>query len=110
MASTGLNEPCFCGSGKRYEDCCFLKDIEEVQEKGPSSTGSRLKEAIERKSFKTLQEAQEFLDRVVSDHCCLLYLSSRCGAVGKNFHQLLKVIDLFEMQKSLAGPFYLICR
>jgi hypothetical protein len=66
MASTALNEPCFCGNGKRYEDCCFLEDLEEVDEKRPSSTVSWLKEAIEGRSFNSLQEVQETLDRVVS--------------------------------------------
>jgi len=25
----GRNEPCYCGSGKKYKKCCLLKDIEE---------------------------------------------------------------------------------
>jgi len=68
MASTGLNKPCFCGSGKKDEDCCFLRDMEELGERGPSSTGSWLKEAMAGRSFNSLQEAQETLGRVVSDH------------------------------------------
>jgi len=68
MASTGLNKPCFCGSGKKYEDCCFLRDMDELGERGPSSTGSWLKEAMAGRSFNSLQEAQETLGRVVSDH------------------------------------------
>jgi len=63
MASTGLKIPCFCGSGKKYEDCCFLKDMQEVLGKGRSSPGSRLKEAIEGRSFNSLQEVQDTLDR-----------------------------------------------
>lgn len=67
MASTGLNKPCVCGSGKKYEDCCFLRDMEELEEREPSATGSWLKEAMGRRSFNSLQEAEETLDRAVSD-------------------------------------------
>ena len=44
MASTGLKVPCFCGREKKYKNCCFLKDMQEVLGKGRSSPGSRLKE------------------------------------------------------------------
>jgi hypothetical protein len=67
MASTGLDKPCFCGSGKKYEDCCFLREMEELEERDPSSTDSWLKEAMGKRRFNSLQEAQETLDRVVSD-------------------------------------------
>ena len=65
MASTGLNKPCFCGSGKKYEDCCFLRDMEEIRERGSSSAGS--KEALGRRSFHSLLEARETLDQVVNE-------------------------------------------
>jgi hypothetical protein len=41
--------------------------MEELEEGGSSSIGSWLKEAIGRRSFNNLQEAQETLDRAVSD-------------------------------------------
>lgn len=68
MASTGLKMPCFCGSGKKYEDCCFLKDMEEIRGKGHSSTASWVKEAMEGRPFSSLQEAQVALDRVANAH------------------------------------------
>jgi hypothetical protein len=67
MAPTGLNDPCFCGNGKRYEDCCFLKDMEELGERGPSVTDSWVKKAMVRRPFNSLQEVQEIFDRLVSD-------------------------------------------
>lgn len=27
----GRNEPCHCGSGKKYKKCCLLKDIEKYR-------------------------------------------------------------------------------
>jgi hypothetical protein len=67
MASTGLDQPCFCGSGKKYEDCCFPREMEELEERAHSSTDAWLKEAMEKKRFNSLEEAQEALDRVVND-------------------------------------------
>jgi hypothetical protein len=92
MASTGLNKPCFCGSGKKYEDCCFLRDMEELWEKGSSSPASWLKEAMGIRSFNTLQEAQETLDRVVSDRNNIP-LDDFCG------------LSPAQMTRVLYGPF-----
>jgi len=88
MASTGLNDPCFCGSGKKYEDCCFLRDLEEVEEKGSSSTVSWLKDAMPGRSFNSLQEAQETLHRVVSDHNNAPQ-DDFCGLSPAQIHRLL---------------------
>ena len=30
MAKTGRNDPCPCGSGKKYKKCCLRKDEERV--------------------------------------------------------------------------------
>jgi hypothetical protein len=67
VASTGLKIPCFCGSGKKYEDCCFLRDMEEIRNRKASPTGSWLKESKRGKPFHSLQEAQETLDQAVSE-------------------------------------------
>ena len=88
MASTGLNKPCFCGSGKKYQDCCFLRDMEELGERGPSSTGSWVQGAIKGKSFNSLQEAQETLDRVVNDRNNTP-LDDFCGLSPAQIHPLL---------------------
>jgi hypothetical protein len=55
MASTGLKVPCFCGSRKKYEECCFIRDMQEFGKRGPSAAAYRLKEAMERRSFNSLQ-------------------------------------------------------
>ena len=28
---TGRNDPCHCGSGKKYKNCCYDKDRERLQ-------------------------------------------------------------------------------
>ena len=67
MASTGLTDPCSCGSGKMYRDCCLFKDMQEIWGKGRSSPVSQLKEAIEGRSFNSLREAQETINRVANE-------------------------------------------
>ena len=88
MASTGLNKPCFCGSGKKYEDCCFLRDMDELEERGPSSTASWLKEAMGGRSFNSLQEAQETVNRVVNERNNTP-LDDFCGLSPAQIHRLL---------------------
>jgi hypothetical protein len=29
MSKVGRNDPCYCGSGKKYKKCCLLKDEEK---------------------------------------------------------------------------------
>jgi hypothetical protein len=29
MMKTGRNNPCFCGSGKKYKNCCLSKDKDQ---------------------------------------------------------------------------------
>lgn len=67
MAYTGFQEPCACGSGKKYEDCCFIKDATEFMQGDGSAIGQRLKEMAESGKFSSLQEAQVSLDRLLSD-------------------------------------------
>lgn len=88
MAFTGLKVPCFCGSGKRYEECCFIRDMQEFGQRGPSATGSWLKEAMGRRSFNSLREAQEALGQVVSDRNNTP-LDDFCGLSTAQMHCLL---------------------
>jgi hypothetical protein len=88
MASTGLKMPCFCGSGKKYEDCCFLRDMEELGGRGRSSTASWLKEAMGGRSFNSLQEAQETVNRVVNERNNAP-LDDFCGLSPAQIHRLL---------------------
>jgi hypothetical protein len=88
MASTGLKEPCFCGSGKMYEECCFIRNKQGFGQRGPSATGSWLKEAMGRRSFNSLREAQEGLGQVVSDRNNTP-LDDFCGLSPTQMHCLL---------------------
>ena len=50
MAKVGRNEPCPCGSGKKYKKCCLTKDEETKR--------SRL-EALEKKRLEAEREAEQ---------------------------------------------------
>jgi hypothetical protein len=88
MASTGLKVPCFCGSGKMYEECCFIRDMEEFGKRGPSATGSQLKEAMGRRSFNSLREGQEAFGLVVNERNNTP-LEDFCGLSPAQMHVLL---------------------
>ena len=71
-----------------YEDCCFLRDMEEIRAKGHSSPGSRLKEAMEGRYFHSLQEAQETVGRIV-DEQNNTPLDDFCGLSPAQIHRML---------------------
>lgn len=62
-AKIGRNDPCPCGSGKKYKRCCYGKP-----ETGPSTEGNAvgtladLKKAVGERQFSSLEEARTFVD------------------------------------------------
>ncbi len=45
VPALGRNEPCHCGSGRKYKKCCLEKDagrLRAEREAGPMATGSSL--------------------------------------------------------------------
>jgi hypothetical protein len=65
MASrkVGRNDPCPCGSGKKYKKCCLGKEIEPLPSRA-TQLGQELREELAGQEFASLGEAQEFLDRI----------------------------------------------
>ena len=56
MAKIGRNDPCPCGSGKKYKKCCLEKDLTERRELSPPAANGPEWEEVED------PEAQEFID------------------------------------------------
>lgn len=48
MAKLGRNEPCHCGSGKKYKKCCLSKDDGEARAAHAAAEEERIKAAAER--------------------------------------------------------------
>jgi hypothetical protein len=70
--SLGRNEPCHCGSGKKYKKCCLSKDEESRQEKKEEEPGSgtdrraALDDKIRKRKLDPRVEAGEALWREFS--------------------------------------------
>jgi len=59
----GRNDPCPCGSGKKYKHCCLGKNA-LPDEKGPAQqVMGDIREVLNSREFDSLEEAQGFLDR-----------------------------------------------
>jgi len=63
MTKIGRNDPCPCGSGKKYKHCCMGK-IDQSDKKSPAEQLiEEIREALNTGEFGSLEEAQGFLDR-----------------------------------------------
>ncbi|MBN1829585.1 MAG: SEC-C domain-containing protein [Deltaproteobacteria bacterium] len=70
MGAIGRNEPCPCGSGKKYKHCCLGK------EPPPRMTAvfDEIRAAIAGKDFKTIDEANAFLQGFMESKNCIPHL------------------------------------
>jgi len=60
----GRNDPCPCGSGKKFKHCCLGKASGTESSHGAASMSETLREALEGRQFNSLEEAQAFLDQI----------------------------------------------
>jgi yecA family protein len=56
-AKIGRNEPCPCGSGKKYKKCCLGQ---EAPLEPSGGIGGELEQALQEREFASLEEAQAF--------------------------------------------------
>ena len=61
MAQTGRNEPCPCGSGKKYKKCCLEQEQAAVRNTA-AGVSTELQQAMDGHEFNSLEEAQVFAD------------------------------------------------
>lgn len=59
----GRNDPCPCGSGKKFKHCCMGKENNTASGHGAGVISELLRKALEGRQFNSLQEAQTFLDQ-----------------------------------------------
>lgn len=62
MAKTGRNEPCPCGSGKKYKQCCLSHD--EAAEHAAHAERPKAKEPRSRGLFSLLEPIDDDLDKL----------------------------------------------
>lgn len=59
----GRNDPCPCGSGKKFKHCCMGKENNAASGHGAGVMSELLRKALEGRQFNSLDEAQTFLDQ-----------------------------------------------
>jgi hypothetical protein len=62
--SIGRNDPCPCGSGKKFKHCCLGKENSTASSHGAAGMSESLRKALEGRQFNSLEEAQAFLDQI----------------------------------------------
>jgi hypothetical protein len=60
----GRNDPCPCGSGKKFKHCCLGKENGAASSHDAAGISKALREALEGRQFNSLEEAQTFLNQV----------------------------------------------
>jgi hypothetical protein len=60
----GRNDPCPCGSGKKFKHCCLGKENSTASSHGVAGMSESLRKALEGRQFNSLEEAQAFLDQI----------------------------------------------
>lgn len=63
MQKIGRNDPCPCGSGKKYKHCCLGKNAQLDEESPAQQVMGEIREALNSREFDSLEEAQGFIDR-----------------------------------------------
>lgn len=92
MPATGRNEPCPCGSGKKFKKCCLgSQRAESVGNKATDLFGE-LRQAIGDMQFESLDELQDYADS---------FMQQRNEAPLDDFHGL----SPEQMQRLLYSPF-----
>lgn len=61
----GRNDPCPCGSGKKYKKCCLRKEETGVPESEAPKVLAELRQAFESQEFDSFEEVQEFADQLM---------------------------------------------
>jgi len=89
----GRNDPCPCGSGKKYKKCCLQKAMGDAPDKSAGDPVAELRTALESQEFSTKAEAQAFVDS---------FLNTRNQAALDDFHGL----SPEQMLAILYEPFY----
>ena len=59
----GRNDPCPCGSGKKYKHCCLGRTDHQSEESPTRQVMEDIRESLNSREFSSLEEAQELANR-----------------------------------------------
>ncbi len=82
------NEPCPCGSGKKFKHCCLDKENGATSGHGAAGMSEVLLEELEGRQFNSLEEADVFLDENIKQQN-RLQLDDFHGLSPDQMHQIL---------------------
>ncbi len=113
MASTGKNKPCPCGSGKTYEDCCFIEEVLLAGRMDAKTFSQAVLSMMENRKFSSLEEAQAALDRL-TEAKNTASLDDFCGLSPEQMYRLLYypfetpgLVDFnLELKRFPDSPFF----
>ncbi len=84
----GRNDPCPCGSGKKFKHCCLGKENSTASSHGAAGMSESLRKALEGRQFNSLEEAQAFLDQITQQQN-RRQLNEFHGLSPEQMHQIL---------------------
>jgi len=59
----GGNDPCPCGSGRKYRNCCLEDQGSGLPHEGPAGVFAEIRQALQGQRFSSLEELRFFTDR-----------------------------------------------
>ena len=59
----GGNDPCPCGSGRKYKNCCLEDQGSGLPHEGPAGVFAEIRQALQGRQFSSLEELRSFTDR-----------------------------------------------
>lgn len=86
----GRNDPCPCGSGKKFKHCCLGKENGTASRPGAAGASEALRKALEGRQFNSLEEAQAFLDQITQQQN-RRQLDEFHGLSPEQMHQILNL-------------------
>lgn len=86
----GRNDPCPCGSGKKFKHCCIGKESRTASGQGAKSISETLRSALEGRQLNSLEETQAFLDQITQQQN-RRQLDEFHGLSPEQMHQILNV-------------------
>ncbi|MGK0440626.1 MAG: hypothetical protein ACJA0N_000421 [Pseudohongiellaceae bacterium] len=67
MTKIGRNDPCPCGSGKKYKKCCLATELEQRAQANPATEiNQSLAKAFAGQQFESLDDMQVFADHKIN--------------------------------------------
>jgi hypothetical protein len=84
----GRNEPCPCGSGKKYKECCLAADTEQQGPTGLPDIMAEIKKEIMGREFDSLSEIQAAVDQICQTQN-RMQPEAFCGLSPEQMHRFL---------------------